>query len=481
MFIGLERLGDIVQAESVRSDQIPKPSAAIKLRTNILRGYGVGKGVPVALSQLASPDFFADLLAIWSCGAQAICLDVSLTPAERANVLAFSSAKFVLLASGDESGSWPVQKLVLSEMKNDERAKAMQHPATPMLDDPALVLFTSGTTGDPKGVVHSFRSLQARMALNAMAIGLGPGDTALLTLPVHFGHGLIGNALSPLFAGARLIVAPKGMTLASKLASVIDDYGVTFLSSVPAFWRMAMKLGPKPKSSSLRRVHVGSAPLSLDLMKRIEDWAGCEVYNCYGITETGNWIGGASSRDPLMRDGFVGRPWGGAAAVLSADGKMHSIGEGEIVVETPSLMTGYLARPDLTAAAFIDGWFRTGDWGTVDHIGNICLSGRLKDEINRAGFKVQPAEIDMLLESHDDVEEACTFGIPDVLGTEIVAAAVKLKEKSTQTPDSLRAWCLERLRRDATPERWFIVQEIPKTSRGKLRRDVVRKTVLGEQ
>jgi acyl-CoA synthetase (AMP-forming)/AMP-acid ligase II len=432
------------------------------------------------LSQAASPEFIADLLAVWLCGGQTICLDVALTSAERANVAAFSSAKMVLLAKGDESGTWPIQKLMLSDLVQDGKSDTPPLAAGPILDDPALVLFTSGTTGDPKGVVHSFRSLKARMALNAMAIGLGPSDTALLTLPVHFGHGLIGNALSPLFAGAQLVVPPKGLALASRLGPLIEEHGVTFLSSVPALWRMAMKLSPKPKSSSLRRVHVGSAPLSIDLMHRIEDWAGCEVYNCYGITETANWIGGASSRDPLMRDGFVGKPWGGSAAVLDADGTLRSTGEGEIVVETPSLMTGYLARPDLTAAAFIDGWYRTGDWGDVDPSGNICLSGRLKDEINRAGFKVQPAEIDMLLERHDAIEEACTFGIPDVLGTEIVAAAVKLREHSKETPDTLRAWCLERLRKDATPERWFVVNEIPKTSRGKLRRDAVRKVLLGE-
>ncbi len=480
MFIGLERLGGIIQADSAPTRPTGWLVDSVNLRADLLRSHGVGQRVPVALSQVASPEFFADLLAVWSCGAQAICLDTTLTAAERSNVINFASAKLALLAPGDEPGAWPLKTLVLSELVRDGKTKTAPQAAGPMLDDPALILFTSGTTGDPKGVVHSFRSIQARMALNAATIGLGPSDTALLTLPVHFGHGLIGNALSPLFAGARLVVPPRGLALASRLGSIIDDHGVTFLSSVPALWRMAMKLSPKPKASSLRRVHVGSAPLSIDLLRHIEDWAGCDVQNCYGITETANWIGGASCRDPLMRDGFVGRPWGGSAAVLDADGMLRACGEGEIVVQTPSLMTGYLARPDLTAAAFIDGWYRTGDWGNVDASGNICLSGRLKDEINRAGFKVQPAEIDMLLERHDAIEEACTFGIPDVLGTEIVAAAIKLKDNSGETPDTLRAWCMERLRRDATPERWFIVKEIPKTSRGKLRRDAVRKALLGE-
>ena len=479
VFIALERLGKITLAGAARPSVEVTLDVEVISRREILQQHGVSRGDVIALSQTASFGFFADLLAVWMCGAQAVCLDVTLTEAERANVVSFAAAKFVLLVQSDEAQIWPVPKLVLANFPRSP-LRGNDHPAVAMLDDPALTLFTSGTTGDPKGVTHSFRSIKARLALNAAAIGLMPSDKALLTLPVHFGHGLIGNALSALFAGAELVVPPLGLTLAKSLGAIIDDHGITFMSSVPALWRMAMKLSPKPKSTGLRRVHVGSAPVSVAFLKQIEDWVGCEVFNCYGITETANWIGAASSRDFQMRDGFVGKPWGGSAAVRTEDGVLQAVGEGEIVVDTPSLMTGYLSRPDLTAAAFVGGWYRTGDWGTVDAAGHICLSGRVKDEINRGGFKVQPAEIDMLLERHDAVEEACTFGIPDLVGTEIVAAAVKLKDNAAVTDEELRAWAMNQLRRDAVPERWFFVADIPKTARGKLRRDAVRKALIGE-
>jgi oxalate---CoA ligase len=465
VFIDLKRLGPVGVA-----GREPMPhsdfAAVVDARAKFIRQQDASGSGPVLIAQAASPGFFADLFAVLISGRAAVCLDPSLTKPEIDNIIRFSGSRLLLGSPMAEPAS------------SCSGWQAADGGA--MLDDPALVLFTSGTTGEPKGVVHSFRSVLARVSLNIMAAGLTKEDTALLTLPVHFGHGLIGNALSPIFAGARLVIGPSGGTMAPRLGPLIDEESVTFLSSVPALWRMAMKMSPRPKRGTLRRVHVGSAPVSVELMRQIEAWAGCDVHNCYGITETANWIGSASSRDPLLCDGFVGRPWAGSAAVLQDGDNISSEGEGEILVQTPSLMSSYLSRPDQTAAAFFRGWYRTGDWGSVDAAGNIRLSGRIKDEINRAGFKVQPAEIDMLLEHHEEVEEACTFGIPDDIGTEIVAVAIRLKGHAASTEKSLRDWCLARLRREAVPERWFMVDEIPKSPRGKLKRDQVRTLLTGQ-
>jgi acyl-CoA synthetase (AMP-forming)/AMP-acid ligase II len=125
-----------------------------------------------------------------------------------------------------------------------------------------------------------------------------------------------------------------------------------------------------------------------------------------------------------------------------------------------------------------NGWYATGDLGEIDAAGNIRLTGRAKDEINRAGFKVQPAEIDMLLDGHPNLAEACVFGLPDPVSGEIVAAAVRLQPGAKEDAASLRDWCLKRLRREATPERWFFVDEIPKTSRGKVSREAVRQALV---
>jgi acyl-CoA synthetase (AMP-forming)/AMP-acid ligase II len=160
------------------------------------------------------------------------------------------------------------------------------------------------------------------------------------------------------------------------------------------------------------------------------------------------------------------------------DSDLPPSGEGEIVLQSPSLMSGYFRRPDLTAAVLRDGWFHTGDRGSVDASGAIRITGRIKDEINRAGFKVQPAEIDRLIEGHPAVLRACVFGIADPVAGESVAAAVALVDGAVETTESLRAWCEARLRREAVPERWFIVSDLPHNARGKIDRNAVRRMLV---
>jgi acyl-CoA synthetase (AMP-forming)/AMP-acid ligase II len=434
-------------------------------RAERLSKLRLGRGQIVAITHGGSAPFFADLLATWATGAAAACLDSALTAPELETVLSFLKPA-ALLASDTAA---PIERL-----NDPEPAQA----SASRPDDPALILFTSGTTGAPKGVVLSFQALSARMAHNRSAIGEKPLARTLVTLPTHFGHGLIGNALTPLLAGGDIVLHPPGLALAQNLGRIIDDHRISFMSSVPAFWRMALKFSAAPRLDSLLRIHVGSAPLSGRPWSEIASWSRAEVVNCYGMTETANWIAGASSATAIA-DGLVGRMWGGVAAVADDQGVVRPAGEGEIVVQPPSLMSGYLYRPDLTAAAIRDGWFRTGDYGTVDECGEIRLTGRIKDEINRAGFKVQPGEIDTLLEGHPAIVEACTFAIADPVSGEAVAAAVKLAAGARETPETLRAWCSTRLRREAIPERWFFVAEIPRTERGKVSRDAIRRALVG--
>ena len=460
MFVPFERFGSIHDKTLGLSWDSKALAEAADRRCGDLRKANVGAGATVAIVHGGTAQFFADLFAVWSCGAAAACLDPALTSSERENVIAFCKPSAVL---------------------GEKISHTAQHPTlrdTQSLDDPALILFTSGTTGAPKGVVLSFRALLARLALNQYEIGAATLARTLVTLPTHFGHGLIGNALTPLFAGGDIVLAARGLPLAQGLGSLIDQNAITFMSSVPSLWHMALRMSPPPKNKTLKRTHVGSAPLSATLWSRIAEWTGCEVVNCYGITETANWIGGASTRDHTPTDGLIGKPWGGTAGVKDEDGTIRTQGAGEIVIQTPALMSGYLHRPDLTAAVLQDGWYATGDLGEVDAEGNIRLTGRAKDEINRAGFKIQPAEIDMLLESHPSVAEVCVFAVPDAISGEIVAAAVRVAPGATEDASSLRDWCLKRLRREATPERWFFVDDIPKTARGKVSRDAVRNALI---
>jgi acyl-CoA synthetase (AMP-forming)/AMP-acid ligase II len=445
----------------------------VERRAAALAQIGVGDGALVAISHGGSAHFFADLLATWNVGAVAACLDPALTARERETIFSFARPAADFRAANDATSELVSELGPLSVSRDSGRQAELANAA--------LVLFTSGTTGTPKGVVLRRDALQTRLALNRAAIDLRALARTLVTLPTHFGHGLIGNALTPLTAGGDIVLHPRGISLAQNLGALIDDYRITFLSSVPALWRMALKLGRAPAHASLLRVHVGSAPLSGRLWAEVAAWSRAEVVNCYGITETANWIAGASSVTDGITDGLVGRMWGGTARIKDHEGKIRSAGEGEIVVQTPSLMSGYLGRPELTAAVLRDGWYYTGDRGVIENDGQIRLTGRIKDEINRAGFKVQPAELDALLESHPAVAQACVFAMTDAVSGEIVAAAIKLGDDANETSEGLRAWCRERLRHEAVPERWFFVEDMPQSERGKLSRDAVRRHVLGAE
>lgn len=446
-------------------------------RAAALTAANIASGSTVVIAHSGSVRFFADLFAVWAAGCTAACIDAALTETEIDNLIGFVEPAAVLVdrpASRTRAGV-PVYRLAAAA-----RAAMPGPDQDGDLNRPALILFTSGTTGHPKGVVLSFRALLNRIALNRTAMGSAGRMRALVTLPTSFGHGLIGNALTPLVSGGDIVLHPLGLPLAQNLGRIIDQYRIGFLSSVPALWRLVLKFSEAPAKDTLARVHVGSAPLSADLWAGIAEWTRADVVNCYGVTELANWVAGASSRIDGIADGLVGKPWGGEAAVKDNAGVIHGTGEGELLVRSPSTMSGYLRRPDLTAEVLIDGWYRTGDAAHIDERGRITLTGRIKDEINRAGFKVQPAEIDALLETHPAVAEACVFGLSDAVSGEIVAAAVRLAPGQDAGAEALKQWCATRLRREAIPERWFVVDKLPRNDRGKINRDAVRRSLVGD-
>ena len=377
------RFGSIFDLMEARHWSSKELEAEVAKRSSVLCQNGISKRSIVVILHSGTAHFVIDLLAVWACGATAACLDPMLTPGELSNLISFMQPGAVLIKGGpsiDNIKKWTIDLSVASS--------ASYAPAKTEgdLDDPALLLFTSGTTGAPKGVLLSYRAVFARIALNAEVIGRSTLSRSLLTLPTHFGHGLIGNLLTPFMSGATVFMPALGLPLAQALSEIIDEHNVTFLSSVPFLWQLTLRSTQRPKKGTLRQIHVGSAPLSSTLWRSIVDWAGCEVVNCYGITEASNWIAGASSDDGIY-DGKVGRVWGGCAAICGRDEAISSEGEGEIVVQTPALMLGYFQRPDLTKSVLSNGWYRTGDVGIIDGSGQIIIKGRVKDEINRAGFK----------------------------------------------------------------------------------------------
>jgi len=440
------RTGMALDAEGIRG--------RVKEKSAELSHHGVAPGARAVVAEVNPVDYLIAIFACWEIGLIAVAVNPGLRPEERENVLETTGAS-----------------LWLGPQRPRVEISGTARPAPLRLDDPALILMTSGTTGRPKGIVHSVRGLLARAALNIAEIGPDVLRETLCVLPVFFGHGLIGNVLTPLLAGGRVHLWPSpALNELAGLAGYLTANRISFMSSVPSFWKLALRLSARP-GPVLERVHVGSAPLSIEHWRAIAEWCGTRrVFNMFGMTEAANWIGGGSLDEAEARDGYVGRLWGGSVAI---DGD----GRGEVLVQSPSMMLGYWQRPDLDEAAFVDGWFRTGDIGELDEQGKLILVGRSKSEINRGGIKIQAEEIDMLLERHEAIAEACAFGIPDAIAGEAVAAAIVLADGAAFDPEALKAWCRARARDEAVPSKLFAVAAIPRNDRGKIVRADVRAMV----
>jgi acyl-CoA synthetase (AMP-forming)/AMP-acid ligase II len=476
-----DKLGSITFGRNFQTWSKQKLQEEVKKRTILLSNMGIKRGDIVLIIHGGTAFFFADLFAVWNLGACATCLNPKITNSELNRIINFLHPKLVLLSSKNKNALDVKTEVVDLNNSNLNFKNESTIYDSGNLDNKALILFTSGTTGTPKGVTHTFRSILSRIALNQQIISKEDMKRSLCLLPTHFGHGLIGNSLTPLLSGQNLILlnANTEIKIIANLGKVIDQHRITFMSSVPAMWRIVTKISKSPSKNTLKRIHIGSAPLSENLWKDIIKWSKInEVVNMYGITETANWIAGASATSMKPEDGLIGYMWGGMAAIKKKSGEIVSEGEGEIIVMNPSLMSGYHNLPKLNEEVFENGWFHTGDIGRIDDKGVMRLTGRIKSEINRAGFKIHPEDIDILLERHPSVIEACAFAIPDQISGEIVGVAVQLVKPESIDTEKLRKWCSKFLSIEKVPEKWFIISEIPKTDRGKINRDNIASVCL---
>lgn len=452
-----------MQLTCVRSGRHSDQAAffnAVEARATAIREYLSSTPARVVIAISDPIDCIVSLFAVWECGACAVVVNPDIKAGERENVIASTGA--ALWLNDDEVAALPPQA---ADPDN--------------IDGAALILMTSGTTGTPKGVTHSIDGLRARLDANLREIGPAALQNTLCILPLFFGHGLIGNALTALYAGQHLWLLPKiGIPEMASFGATLDTHQITFLSSVPSFWKMILATSAPPQAA-LQRVHVGSAPLALALWEKIARWCGTEaVFNTYGMTETANWISGGAFRDVDCCDGYVGKPWGGAFRVLR-DNRLHRDGQGEIAVKSPGQMLGFWRDPLKTSKIMMGDYMLTGDLGHLAKDQSLTLIGRTKNEINVSGIKVLAEEVDMLLERHPDVAEACSFGIPDPVSGEKVAALVRLKSDSADAKE-LIAWCRENVRADAVPSKIEFVNEIPKNDRGKIARIEVKQQMLAK-
>ena len=334
-------------------------------------------------------------------------------------------------------------------------------------DDIALFAYTSGTTGRPKCVPLSHGNVLWSARNIAAHYDLTSADCSLVVLPLFHGHGLIGAALSTLASGGSVIVPPRFS--ASEFWKLFREHHATWYSAVPTIHQVLLERADSDGAphSGLRFIRSCSAPLAPTILSKLENRFGAPVLEAYGMTEAAHQV--ASNPLPPLphKPGTVGRS--AELSIIDQSGRhLAANTPGEVVVRGPNVMHGYRNNPEANAAAFIDGWFRTGDIGVIDNDGYLALTGRIKDLINRGGEKISPAEVEAILLQDPAVAEAAVFGVPDPKYGEEVSAAVVLR--GAATAQELQTYCKTHMADFKVPKVIHLVSAIPRNAIGKVNR-----------
>ncbi|WP_298938448.1 AMP-binding protein [uncultured Ruegeria sp.] len=340
-------------------------------------------------------------------------------------------------------------------------------------DDDALLMYTSGTTGQPKGVVHSNSSLLAGGWTPTIAHDLTSKDIGLCVLPINHINGLCVTVLGTLICGGALAVAEKFS--ASRFWDQCESAQATWFSVVPTIISHLLhsETGPSPDvRERLRFGRSASAALAPDVQNNFEKRFDVPIVETMGLTETAAQILSNPLPPGIRKIGSPGKAIGNDVCILSAALEPRGPNtQGEIAVRGPNVMREYFKNPDATQETFTsDGWLRTGDLGHLDNDGYVFVTGRLKELIIKGGENIAPREIDEALYSHPDVIEAAAFARPCKTYGERVEAAVKLKDDTRVAPEHLIAICREKLGSFKTPDVIHVLDDLPKGPSGKIQR-----------
>jgi acyl-CoA synthetase (AMP-forming)/AMP-acid ligase II len=308
-------------------------------------------------------------------------------------------------------------------------------------------------------------------------VGAGDRAPAVSALTVTLGQTVLAHTI---VAGGALIVPPSGDIGASwhAIARERPTWMSTSAGYLEVLARSFRQRPPRSMRPSLRFVQVTAAPIAPETCRALERQLGAPILPRYSSTEAGA-IAMTLPPPARAKPGSVGQPVQEVRIVGPDEEDVAPGQEGEIWVRGPRVMSGYLDDAEATAAALLPGgWYRTGDVGYLDEDGFLFLTGRRNELINRGGEKIAPAEVDGILQTHPAIAEAATFAVPDArLGEDIVAAVV-LREGVTIRAWELRAWLLERLSPAKVPRRFWIVEDLPRTETGKVRRGALRERFL---
>jgi acyl-CoA synthetase (AMP-forming)/AMP-acid ligase II len=360
-------------------------------------------------------------------------------------------------------------------------APAGGHAAEPTADDIALVLHTSGSTGRPKRVPLRHFNLAVSAANIANAYSLTGDDISLCVMPLFHVHGLIGSTMSTLLSGGTVVVPTKFNALS--FWRTVREHRVTWFSGVPTMHQLLMaRAHEKPvEAATLRFIRSCSAPLSAELIHKIEGLFGVPFVEAYGMTEAAHQMTSNPLPPRHRKAGTVGVGAGIRVSIMDKEGNHLGTNQrGEVVIQGASVFRGYENNAEANARALVKGWFRTGDEGMLDDDCYLRLTGRIKDIIIRGGENIAPHEVDEILLKHPAVAAAVTFGCPHPTLGEEVGVAVVLHEATGATESDLLKHCRKWLVDYKCPSKIYLVKSIPTTATGKIRRRAVARVLLDD-
>ena len=442
--------GHAVESTSGEAQQADSLLDIAKRVRHALAARHVAPHEPVHVSIGNKPSDLGALLGIWQAGAVAVPIHAAAAASTIARVQRISHARFLI--DGDRLDA-------IGEEPPPDRA---------LLRDAALVIFTSGSAGEPKGVVIGHRRLADKLAVLDRLLNIAPTDVVLLPLQLVFIFGLWVSLLT-LMKGARLTLVPK--FAADAMAHGLAE--ATVLAGVPSMFRTLLTY-PEVMAPKLRAMLTGGEVLAPALAHAMARLAPAAIHDLYGLTETGSCDFHLGPAGQPHGFGTIGHPTDGVTFRIARDGGAVAAGEtGELQIRTPFGMLGYLDGTALTEASFDGGYFKTGDLARLTADGAVALVGRAKDIISRGGNKIAPLEIDNLLAEHPDIAAALCAGVPDERLGEVIHAVIVARAGARLDATALRDWLLARTERFKVPDVFHFRDALPSGASGKADRRAV--------
>jgi acyl-CoA synthetase (AMP-forming)/AMP-acid ligase II len=461
----------------------------VTVTVSTLNAFGVGRNDRVAIVLPNGPEMASAFLAV-AAGSTA----APLNPGYRADEFEFYlndlKARILIVQAGSASPASEVaQKLGVSIIELTPEPQrgagnfslelaaaapgALNTGGWADAEDIALILHTSGTTSRPKIVPLSQRNVFSSAASIARTLAFQAQDRGLNIMPLFHIHGLIAGILAPLSRGAYVSCTPGFNAL--KFFSWMEQIHPTWYTAVPTMHQAILTRAHQNRhliaSHPLRFLRSSSSSMPVQVIDELEAAFGAPLIEAYGMTEAAHQMCSNPLPPAARKRGSVGTAAGPEVAIMSETGEILPSGAtGEIVIRGASVTAGYENNPKANGEAYANGWFRTGDQGSIDEDGYVSITGRLKEIINRGGEKISPREVDEVLMDHPAILQVVTFGIPHPKLGEEVGVVVVLREAQQASESDIRAFAATRLADFKVPRKILFMDEIPKGATGKLQR-----------